>query len=337
MTYDAFGNPAICRIAEEPSVSYDYDSVGRMTGLTDQAGTETTFVIDPRNLLLTRTDGLGNQTATYAYDAAGRLTGLHNFNNTVTSFVYDGAGNRIAATRNGSTVRYIYDPASNLLATADENNTILSYFVHGQGFLAMVTPDNQTYCYHFDGTGNTVAMTDSSQYSANSYAYTPFGMIIGENETVDQPFKYVGQFGVMAEPDNLYYMKARYYDADTGRFISEDPIGFEGGINLYAYCLNNPILLIDPLGLCAEPDSTYPVPINPYSSIGAFATFAIGFSDHIKNEAWATGNTPNFIESSVAGAAKLYNARNNYGTGQVKINPLHYNNNKKWEYIFSLP
>jgi RHS repeat-associated protein len=74
-------------------------------------------------------------------------------------------------------------------------------------------------------------------------------MIIGENETVDQPFKYVGQFGVMAEPDNLYYMKARYYDADTGRFISEDPIGFEGGINLYAYCLNNPILFIDPFGL----------------------------------------------------------------------------------------
>jgi RHS repeat-associated protein len=169
----------------------------------------------------------------------------------IAPFAYDGAGNRIAATRNGVTTRYIYDPAGNLLATADENNTILSYFVHGQGLLAMVTPDNQTYCYHFDGTGNPVAMTDSSQYSVNSYAYSPFGMIIGENETVDQPFKYVGQFGVMAEPDNLYYMKARYYDADTARFISEDPIGFEGGINLYAYCLNNPILFIDPLGVCS--------------------------------------------------------------------------------------
>jgi RHS repeat-associated protein len=183
----------------------------------------------------------------YGFDHAHRLKTVTG--NNPASFVYDGAGNRIAATRNGVTTRYIYDPAGNLLATADENNTILGYFVYGQGLLAMVTPDNQTYCYHFDGTGNTVAMTDSSQYSANSYAYTPFGMTIGENETVDQPFKYVGQFGVMAEPDNLYYMKARYYDADTGRFISEDPIGFEGGINLYAYCLNNPINAIDPFGL----------------------------------------------------------------------------------------
>jgi len=48
-------------------------------------------------------------------------------------------------------------------------------------------------------------------------------------------------------------MRARYYDADTGRFISEDPIGFEGGINLYAYCNNNPVNFVDPLGLEAVP------------------------------------------------------------------------------------
>jgi RHS repeat-associated protein len=53
----------------------------------------------------------------------------------------------------------------------------------------------------------------------------------------------------MAEPNGLYYMRARYYDPETGRFISEDPIGFEGGdVNLYVYVGNNPIGAIDPNG-----------------------------------------------------------------------------------------
>ena len=56
----------------------------------------------------------------------------------------------------------------------------------------------------------------------------------------------------MREADNLYYMRARYYDAELGRFISQDPIGFAGGINAYAYVGGNPMMLVDPSGLSAD-------------------------------------------------------------------------------------
>lgn len=47
----------------------------------------------------------------------------------------------------------------------------------------------------------------------------------------------------------MYYYRARYYDAHIGRFVSEDPIGIDGGINLYVYVENNPVNYVDPLGL----------------------------------------------------------------------------------------
>jgi RHS repeat-associated protein len=120
-----------------------------------------------------------------------------------------------------------------------------------------VTPANATFCYHYDGVGSTVAITDGSQNVVNAYAYSPDGMILGENEAFAQPFKYVGQLGVMAESNGLYYMRARYYNPAVGRFISEDPLGFGGGdVNLYVYAGNNPVVGVDPWGLFNIIDST---------------------------------------------------------------------------------
>jgi len=187
---------------------------------------------------------------TYSFDYEHRLTVISDGGNNEI-FSYDGAGNRLQATKNGTITRYVYDMMGNLIAEADGNNLISRYFIHGAGLMAMVTSDNGLYCYHFDATGHTVALTNSGKTMVNKYAYTPFGIIAGETEAIPQPFKYAGQHGVMAESNGLYYMRARFYDPAVKRFISEDPLGFDGGdLNLYAYVGNNPIMGVDPWGLC---------------------------------------------------------------------------------------
>ena len=85
----------------------------------------------------------------------------------------------------------------------------------------------------------------------NSYMYDPFGNVIHETTMMDSPFTYNGKWGVLAVRNvpGLYYMRARCYDAEHGRFLSVDPIGFEGrSKNLYAYAYNNPVHFNDPKG-----------------------------------------------------------------------------------------
>ena len=83
----------------------------------------------------------------------------------------------------------------------------------------------------------------------NKYAYDAFGKVLSQTEAISNPFKFVGAFGVMDEGNGLLYMRARYYDPSTGRFISKDPIGWAGGLNLYGYVGGNPVNRIDPSGL----------------------------------------------------------------------------------------
>jgi len=158
-------------------------------------------------------------------------------------------GNRIKAVRNGVVTKYVFDAAGNLLAEANSSNVITRYYIYGKGLTAMVDAQtNALYVYHHDGTGHTVVLTNAAQQTVNTYAYDPYGRIMAQTEAVAQPFQYAGQFGVIAEGNNLYYMRARYYDANVGRFISEDPIGFQGRLNLYAYVGGNPMMAIDPSG-----------------------------------------------------------------------------------------
>ncbi len=212
--------------------------------------------------------GYGNS---YAFDYEHRLTNI----GSAYQFYYDGAGNRLKTVRSGVTTKYIYDAGGNLLAEADVNNVITRYYIYGAGLMGMVTPSDQVYCYQYNAVGSTIAITDQSQNMVNKYSYDSFGNILSQQEAVSQPFKFVGQFGVMTEPNGFYYMRARYYDPNVGRFVSEDPIGFEGGINLFVYASNNPLMFIDPSGLFDYEQLLKNT--RDYSGVAAWGTALSGF------------------------------------------------------------
>ena len=190
----------------------------------------------------------------YTFDGQHRLISIGG--TTPCQYSHDGVGNRLEAILDGVTTRYIYDVSGNLLAEADEHNTIIRYYIHGLGLLAMVTLSNDLYCYHFNVIGNTIATTDQSQQIVNKYAYFPFGIITNAVGAVPQPFKYVGQHGVMTEPNGLQYMRARYYDSEIGRFLNKDLILGEDtdprSLHRYVYVMNRPVGMVDVSGLCGE-------------------------------------------------------------------------------------
>jgi RHS repeat-associated protein len=269
--------------------NYSYDNANRLTGLAHTTSNSTplinySFTLDNNGnrtqitQLEPLTTTINLQTSSYVYNTAkNRLTSLSglsfdydNEGQTISdagtaygydiehriisgpgeTFSYDGASRRLKAIRFGAETHYVYDASGNLLAETNNTNTITRYYIYGAGLIAMVdAATGKIYCYHFNALGNTIALTNSTQAIVNSYAYTPFG-VVTEQQQINQPFKYVGQYGVYTEPSGLYYMRARYYDPSVGRFISEDPSGFGGGdVNLYAYVGGNPICFTDPLGL----------------------------------------------------------------------------------------
>ncbi len=106
-----------------------------------------------------------------------------------------------------------------------------------------------------DRLGSTRALTSKDGVITNRLRYDAWGKITAQSSAVavNTPL-FAGGFGYEREPDGaaglgLDYLTHRYYDPQVGRFISRDPIGYSGGLNLYGYCDGNPVSRVDPLGL----------------------------------------------------------------------------------------
>ena len=167
------------------------------------------------------------------------------------SYEYDFLGNRIASVHDGVRTEYLVDPSGrgNVVGEYHGEGNLVAHYTQGFGLASRVDAAGQAAYYSFDAAGNTTELTSPTGSVLNSYSYLPFGEALRATETVINPFRYVGQLGVMRDGSGLDYMRHRWYAPEQGRFTQPDPIGLAGGTNLYAYVGNDPESLVDPSGL----------------------------------------------------------------------------------------
>ncbi|MBI4600648.1 MAG: RHS repeat protein [Planctomycetes bacterium] len=196
----------------------------------------------------------GGATTRYVHDGANRLRRIEGPGGTVELF-HDALGNLIATRAGGVLTRYVLDltgERSHVLAETDASNRVGTRYVHGVGLAAQVDGAGNRHVHHHDALGNVVAISDPAGRIAARYVYDELGATLRREGTVTSPFRWGGRHGVLDLGDGLYHMRARVYDALTGRFLTKDPSGFAGGdANLYAYVANRVTTRVDPDGLRA--------------------------------------------------------------------------------------
>ncbi len=222
-------------------VTYGYDANGNMTSATDAGGT-----------------------TSYSYDYENRLVQVNFPGSGYAAYKYDGQGRRIEKSVNGVITRYLYN-GSDPIAEYDGAGVLQAKYLHGRGWgepLAMLRGET-VYWYHGEGLGSVTEVTDAVEDVVEQYVYDSFGNLHvydGTGNPLSQTaigncFTYIGR-----EYDNesdLYYLRARYYSPEKGRFLSRDPIprgnlDLSLPLNLYPYANNNPSTLKDPTGLASS-------------------------------------------------------------------------------------
>lgn len=205
--------------------SYTYDTNGNQTTATDANGVWT-YTWDYENRLKQAVRSGGGATASYAYDALGRRVQVTSSANGTTKFVYDGA---------------------DVVRDLDGSGNTVTEYLNSLGVDEKLRQKSGSTALYFlaDHLGTTQGFTDASGAVASTVSYDSFGNLV--SGTASNRFAYTGR--ELDSDSGLYYHRMRWYDSKQGRFLSQDPIGLAGGINLYVYVGNTPINLLDPFGL----------------------------------------------------------------------------------------
>ena len=101
-----------------------------------------------------------------------------------------------------------------------------------------------------DPLGSTVALLDNTQTQTDTFTYWPYGEEANRTGTTLTPFRFVGTAGCFRDSSTKTYVRARHLDTQKGRWLTQDPIGFDGGdVNVFRYVFNMPVYFVDPTGL----------------------------------------------------------------------------------------
>ena len=199
-------------------------------------------------------DGNGNCTEksgepyqnTYTYDRMNRLTGSIQDGKGV-RYTYDPAGNRLKKETGQETETYHYN-AKNQLTERHTREDAQNHYIRGYDPLLLIHQDGEEqsrFSFVQDETGSTLFLLDEAHEIRKSYCYDAFGDILQETGDIPNHLTYTGQIydGIAGQ----YYLRARFYNPVVGRFLQEDTYRGDG-LNLYAYCANNPVMHYDPSG-----------------------------------------------------------------------------------------
>lgn len=258
--------------------SYAYDNNGNLVKKTGPAGKTTTYGYDAANRLSTITQSQSSGHRMSGSEDSGKdkntdtSQDFQNVKNTgapknspkvtnqttVIRFTYDGDGNRIdkSVTSRSKTesTSYLWDVNMGLpqvLSESDGKGTAL--YSYGLGRISMTDPRKAQMYYQYDGLGSVRSLSDRKGTIRAMYSYDAFGMPLLTTGRADNDFLFTGE--QMDIETGLIYLRSRYYDPETGRFISKDPFaGFDTNpqsMNRYTYVQNNPVLYSDPSGKVA--------------------------------------------------------------------------------------
>ncbi len=264
----------------DATVTYSYDAAFNRTGERSTDNTTSAVLVDKayrynnRNQLTDITDHLnapdsvtyqydanGNQvikskngvTTTFVYDVRDKLLTVRQAATTLSQFFYDYGGMRVAKTGEHGLVRYTYDGAS-VLTQHDSAGTTLAKFDYGPDVLLSLSHATQgRQFYHFDALGSVVNLSRPDAAIQARYQYDAWGNFRATTGSSWNAFAFTGH-----ERDNetgLYYFKARFYDPDTGRFLSQDPylgdVNTAPSLHRYLYAYANPGVFVDLTGYAA--------------------------------------------------------------------------------------
>jgi RHS repeat-associated protein len=205
----------------------------------DVDGPRAVYQYDANGNLIERTEG--PTIWSYEWNGENQLTRVLRDGVEVARFAYDPLGRRVQRTTALAATVYTYDDTHILQETSVPGDTIR--YIHGPEIDEPLAAerDGELTFFHLDALGSVVGTTNADGEQRSSIRYDAFG---DPEEDIPSGYAYTGR--EWDAETGLYYYRARYYDPRTGRFISEDPIGYSDGPNLYAYVAGDPINRRDP-------------------------------------------------------------------------------------------